>query len=162
MGYNYIFKELVKGPNDVSGALAYVLYKNEKVAYIEKFTKDQGHEPTEAELAEFHRMTNLPGRIEAYRTQAEDLLNTFMNNAVGAELRNYQQEIKDDAIVKAVKPAFWSGVLQNVVAGVFATLITFGFVMGVWMYSEGPSKIMKNGVDKYLGSESTTPASPQK
>lgn len=174
MGYNYIFKKLVKDPDDVSGALAYVLYKNEKVAYIEEFTKDQGHEPTEAELAEFHRMTNLPGRIEAYRTQAEDLLNTFLDNALGAQLLAYKQQVKDEAVlgelkqmkevqetnnaatIEAIKPSFASGVGQNLIAGLITTFITFGFVLLVWMYNEGPTTIMQNGLKKYLGNEPAT------
>ena len=35
--YNWIYKALVKDSNDVHGAVAYVLYKNEKIAYIEDF-----------------------------------------------------------------------------------------------------------------------------
>lgn len=42
MTYNFVFKELVKDRDDVRGALAYVLYKNEKVEYIENYAKQHG------------------------------------------------------------------------------------------------------------------------
>jgi hypothetical protein len=159
MAYNWIFKELVKGPDDVSGALAYVLYKNEKVAYIERFTADQGRDPTEADLAEFHRMTNLPGRLDAYRSQADDLLETFLDNVLTTELLTYKQEVKDDATVKAVKTSFVSGVVQNVVAGLFTTLMTFGAVLAVWMYSEGPENILKGAYQRYMNGGAPPPPS---
>ena len=34
--YNWVYKELVQGPDDVVGALAYVLYKQQKIAFIEQ------------------------------------------------------------------------------------------------------------------------------
>lgn len=61
--YNHIYKKLVKGPNDVVGALAYALYKEEKIAYINQFTQEHQREPADEDLKAFHRMTNVEQRI---------------------------------------------------------------------------------------------------
>jgi hypothetical protein len=156
--YNWIYKALVKGPDDVSGALAYGLYKADKIAYIESFAKEKGHQPDTSELAEFHRMTNLPGALDTYRERADALLETFLDNMLTEQLDTYRTQVRDDAMVKAMTRGFWPGVWQNVVAGLFATLMTFGFVLAVWMYNEGPSKILSGAANKFLGTDAA--ASP--
>lgn len=161
--YNWIYKALVKGPDDVSGALAYGLYKTDKIAYIESFAKDKGHQPDTNELAEFHRMTNLSGALGAYQERADALLETFLDNMLAEELDRYRTQVRDDAVVKAVTRGFLTGVWENVVAGMFATLMTFGFVLAVWMYNEGPSKILTGGAKKFLGADAeAAPAPPTK
>lgn len=174
MARSQIFYALVEGPDDVSGALAYVLYKNEKTAYITRFAEDHGREPSDTDLAEFHRMTNLPDRLEAYRNRADALLETFLENALATELLTYKQDIKNDATVKAVeqmhraqaaageatiravKTSFWSGVGQNITAGIVTTLMTFGFVMAAWMYDEGAGNILKRAFDRFNNGASTS------
>lgn len=37
--YNYIFSKLVNAEDDVVGLLAYAIYKQQKIEYIEDFTK---------------------------------------------------------------------------------------------------------------------------
>ncbi len=92
--YNWIYKALVNGPNDVHGAVAYVLYKNEKIAYIEHFVKEKGHQPDSNDLAEFHRMTNLPGRLESYREQADRLLEEFLEAMLATRIQVDQDAFK--------------------------------------------------------------------
>ena len=48
--YNYIFKKLVDDETDLIGLVAYGLYKNNKIEYLEKFKDKNGREPTEDEL----------------------------------------------------------------------------------------------------------------
>lgn len=185
--YNWIYKALVKGPDDVSGALAYGLYKTDKIAYIESFAKEKGHQPDASELAEFHRMTNLPGALDAYRERADALLETFLDNmlteqlavlksemrldvainSVKTEVGGIKAALRVDEVIQAVKPKFMSGVWQNIVAGLVTTFITFGFVLGAWMYNEGPSKILSGAANRFLGTDAqaagsaSPPSSPK-
>lgn len=92
--YNWIYKALVNGPNDVHGAVAYVLYKNEKIAYIEHFAKEKDRQPDSNDLAEFHRMTNLPGRLESYREQADRLLEEFLEAMLATRIQVDQDAFK--------------------------------------------------------------------
>lgn len=152
--YNWIYKELVKGPNDVSGALAYVLYKNDKIAYIESFAKEHERQPERDDLKEFTRMTNLPGALDAYRERADFLLEGFLDNVLAEQLTQLRQQVHDDAVVNAVKRSWLRGVSENLVAGLVTSLITFGFILAVWMYNEGPAKILTGVAKKMLGDES--------
>ena len=96
--YNWIYKALVNGPNDVHGAVAYVLYKNEKIAYIEHFSKEKGHQPDSNDLAEFHRMTNLPGRLDSYREQADRLLEEFLERMLAARVQEAEDAFRQSHI----------------------------------------------------------------
>lgn len=169
--YNWVYKELVKSSEDVSGALAYVLYKNAKIAYIENFLDDKGRAPSDAELAEFHRVTNLPDTLNGYRERADSLLQSFLDNVLAEQLAAFREELRSDAVIdavktniEAVKTSFAKGVGQNIVAGLVTTLFTFGFVLGAWMFNEGPMNILIGAAKKMIGpetQESTSQSPPQ-
>lgn len=169
--YNFIYRKLVQGPNDVVGALAYGIYKEEKIAYIEAFKNESGTEPTEAELREFHRMTNVQQRIDAYRSQADVLLQEFLDDVLAAELLSKEDQLRaellstqierlaqdlvlrSDSLNAAVaqRQSFWPGVRQNIVAGLATTLLTFGFVLAAWMWAEGPMNILQGAWNQLQG-----------
>lgn len=170
--YNYIYKKLVQSPNDVVGALAYGLYKEEKIAYLTQFKVEHGAEPTDQDLLAFHRMTNVPQRIDAYKLQAEGLLQEFLDDVLGAALVEQQQSIQQNALMQSLrnnnrvlltavkgKFNFLKGVVQSILAGLVTTGITFGFVLGAWMWNEGPDRIMADALKKYqLGAKAKAEA----
>lgn len=160
--FNFIYKKLVQGPDDVVGALAYGLYKEEKIAFLTSFREEHGRDATEEELKTFHRVANVPLRIDAYKSQAESLLQEFLDDVLGAALVDQQQSIERNALVgvmkahndhmlSAVQGKFnmLKGIAQNIVAGIVTTGITFGFVLAAWMWNEGPDNIMSNAIAKY-------------
>lgn len=172
-GYNYIYKKLVQGPNDVVGALAYALYKQEKIAYVTDWTEANGRAPIDSELIEFHRMTNMPQRIAAYKQEANTLLQEFLDDALFIVLQERNKEMQEGFLAQqlsgisnqinarasehrrslAKRNGFWTGVGQNVVAGVVTTLIAFGFVLAAWMWTEGPDNIISRAWNKYNRTE---------
>lgn len=183
--YNWVYTELVNGPNDVRGAWAYALYKQEKIAFIEDFLKNNDNRPpTDEDLLPFHRMTSLPGRLDSYREKADSLLEDFFDATLANELAEYKEEVRndvllnqmqlrdetirkhmelrDEAIRREIKPSFTRAVFQNVVAGIVTTMMAFGFVMATWMYNEGASNILVRGFFKYLNADSqaTPPGRP--
>lgn len=154
--YNWVYKELVTSQHDARGALAYVLYKQEKVAFIEDFVSRHQRPPNEADMAPFHAMTRLPHRLDAYRDQADNLLEEFLDNVLTNRLNDFTAKVRDDAIVKAVQTSWWRGVAENVVAGLVTTLITFFALLGMLVYTEGADKIFANALTKF---NNETPAS---
>lgn len=96
--YNWIYKKLVTGQHDVLGALAYALYKAEKIAYIDSFLKTSGQHPSDTELKEFHRVSTLSTRLNAYRDQADALLNVFIDNMLAERLRLAQDAYEQEFI----------------------------------------------------------------
>jgi len=51
--YNYIYSKLVSSPEDVIGLLAYSIYKQHKIEFIEDFKKKKGYAPTDADIEGF-------------------------------------------------------------------------------------------------------------
>lgn len=149
--YNWVYKELVANEGDVSGALAYVLYKQEKIAFIEDFVKTHQRQPNEADLAPFHAMTKLPHRLDSYRSSAELLMEQFLDNVLADKLNELTENVRDDAIVKAVGKSIGRGVLENVVAGLVTTVMTFFLLLGMLVYTEGSGKIVTNALAKLTG-----------
>lgn len=158
--YNWVYKELVASQHDARGALAYVLYKQEKVAFIEDFVSRHQRPPNDADMAPFHAMTRLPHRLDAYRDQADNLLEQFLDNVLTDKLNEFTASVRDDAIVKAVQTSWWRGIAENVVAGLVTTLITFFALLGMLVYTEGADKIFANVLTKFNSETPESAANP--
>ena len=52
--YNSIYQELVRDNADAVGIFAYALYKQHKLAFVNKIIADQNRRPTADELSNFH------------------------------------------------------------------------------------------------------------
>ncbi|MFZ4625483.1 MAG: hypothetical protein ACOYNF_14765, partial [Rhodoferax sp.] len=75
-------------------------------------------------------------------------------------IQEFTQQLRDDAILKQVRPSFKQGVYQNVVAGLVTTLMAFGLILGAWMYSEGPGKILTGAAAKFINGDAPVPPTP--
>jgi len=75
--YSWIYRQLVTNPNDAVGAFAYILYKQEKIAFIEAIKAAQQREPTADELHTFHTQACTQPRIDSYLRNAEQLTSEF-------------------------------------------------------------------------------------
>lgn len=89
--YNFIYRELVQNWDDIVGHVAYSLYKENKIQFIEKFKKDHGgKEPTDEDFENFHRISCLPDSIENYKRSAVELLKSFMNALLADEVKEIE------------------------------------------------------------------------
>lgn len=133
--YNYIYKQLVDGENDIVGHIAYSLYKAEKIEYINKFKNDNGREPNEDELKYFHETTRVSGSLSRYKNAAILLLQTFMSNTIYESLQQMEKDCKN-RYVENIKEActelhpvgkkrrYGEGIVQSVIgAFIFALLL---------------------------------------
>lgn len=98
--YNWIYKQLVTDSNDAVGAFAYVLYKQEKIAFIEAIKATHDREPTAEELRTFHTQTCTPPRIESYLKSAELLAQEFLNAGLKEHLEQFESEIRESVLSK--------------------------------------------------------------
>jgi hypothetical protein len=71
---NPIFELLVKGENDVTGLLAYGLYKQNKRDWLIAFQANNNRAPDQNELAAFILAERIPRRVMTYRHLAENML----------------------------------------------------------------------------------------
>lgn len=90
----FIFNLLVDGKDDIQGHIAYALYKHDKIEWIKKKEEENGKCPTEEEKEEYRKICSYPGRLEAYKSRANDLLTIFSNNL----LEEYSGVIEDKYI----------------------------------------------------------------
>lgn len=159
--YNFIYKQLVKAPNDVVGALAYALYKNEKVEYIEKFKRQHNDaDPTDTDLAHFHLASTTAARIGSYQQSAEALLSKFLTEVLTDDIEHHQKQVEQSMYMRALRRtkldlgkkidsrhSFLRGVGQNIIAGFATTAITFGIILIAWMMTVGPDNMFWSVVD---------------
>lgn len=160
-GYNHIFDKLVGDDNDFVGIVAYTVYKRQKIEWLKNFEADNGRPATDAEIqAGFSVVSNLPSQVAAYREQAVDLIDNFLDFAIGEQIEAIRQEIHKDAVVRAVKRPFWTSVAENVIAGFVASLITLGAAGLTWVASKGPENLIREAFDHYLAPAAEPPPKP--
>lgn len=157
-GYNYIFDQLVQEEGDFVGMVAYTIYKRQKVEWLKNFEKDNGRQATDAEVeASFSKFSNLPSQLAAYREQALDLIDNFLDFALAEKVEEAREEIRNDAIVAAVTRPFSSLVVENLVAGLAASLITLGAAGLFWVAAKGPENLVREALQNLMA-ESKEPA----
>lgn len=106
--YNYIFSKLVNAEDDVVGLLAYAIYKQQKIEYIEDFAKKHdGRGPTDEELAPFNELTSQKKQIENYKNIAETRFGDFLDRLMRRHLEEFK-EAQKSAHREALLEAFTS------------------------------------------------------
>ena len=151
--YNFIFNQIVENDDDFVGSLAYVLYKRNKIEYIEQYKKEHGgKEPELSELREWQKGECVKSKLENYKKLAEQKTTAFVNNLQGEkdkqllkrqselaknqrELREREKQIKEKekslrqrdtyCHVKPQKGKYWIGVSQSLVASFLFIIISF-------------------------------------
>lgn len=101
--YNWVYKELVQGPDDVVGALAYILYKQHKIAFIEDTKAKHGREPNEEEMACFRTITCLPVTLSGFKERAEVLADEFLEVALQTKLQQAEVHLVSSATITEIK-----------------------------------------------------------
>lgn len=145
--FNYIYAELVKGPNDIVGLFAYAIYKQEKIEYIKRFKENHiNREPEPHELEEFHLLSM--GRCGQYRALAEQQLNDFMGEygtLIKGELDDEYNHLLSQRLDE-VKTSFWDGVLQGALGSVLYTVFLGIIVVIILGLRWGLSGILEEGI----------------
>ena len=157
--YNYIFSKLVDDETDLIGLVAYGIYKNNKIEYIEKFKEKNGREPTEDELEQFNEHSCTDSSLKNYIRIAETNINDLMNETVYQEVErqkleffnNQTTEIKN--IVKELKPKSpWEGfgmrVLQSFIASILVASLIFLIIFIIKSSQEGLINTLKYFINK--------------
>jgi hypothetical protein len=114
-----VFTSLVREDSDISGLVAYSIYKQNKLDWLQAFEALKGRAPNEAELAAYIIGESTPRRLATYRHLAES---TLAGNGpdVGAARPASGR----------IAPA--AGMLTPGMIGVYA-IIAVLFVVGFWL-----------------------------
>lgn len=136
------YSQFVSAENDLVGALAYALYKKQKIEYILRI----GCNRDDPRVRDYHKDLN-PGRITTLRDQADAQIRAFADRVVFDAEESFRKEIAADYIgsnfaehaqhladikssLAETKTAVVSGtqLWKSVLAGVAASVV-FGLVL---------------------------------
>lgn len=132
--YNHIYSKLVEDDTDVIGHIAYALYKEQKIKYIDNKKKgDDSKHLSEEDWQHFNEVTCTEENIQRYRLQATEILQNFVDDAlretikqIESDAKKNQAEILSD-IIQPLKPkGWWYGFLQSVAGALAFMLLAAG------------------------------------
>lgn len=95
VAYNNIYEKLTADPNDLVGALAYIIYKQQKVEFCKNTA---GGNPSRAEIEQFHAYASMETSLAAYRSQAEVMAQTFLNAGLDNLVQRTEAETRQDVL----------------------------------------------------------------
>ena len=131
--YNYIYSKLVSGSEDVIGLLAYSIYKQHKIEFIEDFKKKKGSAPTDADIVGFIMSSETPSQLEKYRESANTILSETVADAVQNEMERISFDFQNaiEPVVKKHSYSWVKTVFLNVLGSfVFSILLVIVFLFG--------------------------------
>jgi hypothetical protein len=158
--YNVIFKQLVNDKDDFVGMIAYALYKEDKVKFIEAI-KSQNHDVKDESIDNFHAFSLT--KIEDYRESANTILSTSIEEVINQEAQITITQIKTvvDASASPKGAVNWlRTITQNVIASVIYSIIIFFLWFFFWAStkpsdnSNGVKEQAKETVDDLIGCSS--------
>lgn len=156
-GYSWAYKELVENESDIVGAIAYSIYKARKIEYIRQLEAEKQQNPSSEDLREFHRAANLPGQLEDYRDKAERYLDEFCEAVLAERIRVSEQELLKSTFVRQIRPRWWRGILDNVIAALITSVIALGALIVLWVQAVGTERFMSDITRHYMAAPKPTP-----
>ncbi len=73
-GRNAVFASLVKGDSDITGLVAYSIFKQNELDWLQEFRSAKGREPTDGEADSYIIGESTPRRLATYRHLADATL----------------------------------------------------------------------------------------
>lgn len=167
--YSFIFSKLLQEPDDLVGLLAYGIYKNEKIAYIEAFKTKHLRGPSDEELDTFHEHSI--ARMDQYRTIAESKLSDLLDELISDQTEQtkkeleskYKEDIKRD-IAKA-KTGWLPAIAQSFIGSVFFVIAIGASVFIMLGWRDGTNYLIRESARILTGdaphsAQAKTPTPP--
>lgn len=135
-----LYSVLVEDGNDFLGIVAYSVYKRQKMERIVAFqAANEGRFPENSDLSEFYQLCRSNTQISHFENEALRLVNEFCDNVLEEERRKLQTD--NDRQFKGyclnLRPNFWYGVAQGVVASLGFVLLTGVTIFLLWSLKQG-------------------------
>ncbi|WP_298772680.1 hypothetical protein [uncultured Shewanella sp.] len=130
MWYHRIFDEIIEGDDDFVGMIAYAIYKQEKIKWINVQYEKTGSYPVKDEIDRyFHDVASTPDSLARYRQQAEDIVNKFTQLSLFEELDEYKKQLRDDHIIKSIEEKLYKGKAKTIFENVISGLVASGIIV---------------------------------
>lgn len=136
--YNFIYRKLVKDKDDLVGLVAYALYKNHKIEFIEDYrAKHNGEDPTDTDFEAFAFSSCAQSSLLAYKDEAEFLLQKLTLTAASEEISEFEKEMlrtyraEIESAIKQNTPKWWWSVIYSVIGAlIFSLFVALGSYLG--------------------------------
>ena len=135
--YNFIYSKLVQSDDDLVGLVAYGIYKQHKIAFINDFKEKHKKEPNDSEYEIFFITSTTIDQLKKYRDQAETLISEIVSNTMLEEIKNFESDMLnnyEEKIESAVKKNVPSntksliiGIIGSIVGAIILTAMMVGF-----------------------------------
>ena len=122
MPYSDVYDRLVHDDRDITGQVAYGIYKKSKREFIRKKQAELGVTIIHDDVVEEFYANQTDYTLELYRKHAQLLTREFIDETTREEVAKERQLLEQEhsraykKLADAVKPSFWYGVLQGIVA----------------------------------------------
>ena len=109
MKFSYVYSKLVTDQNNLAQRVAYAIYKNEKITYIEEKRKEKANkakkkienvEIEESDLEPFNTSIN-QARLESYLREGNSIVQAFANNFASTAIKNEDNKRFEELLDKA-------------------------------------------------------------
>lgn len=129
--YNYIYDALVTEPDDITGLVAYGIYKRQKIEFIRKFEKEKGYAPSDKDCEAFVMIASTESQLKSYKLQAEITISEIVGAVLGESMQKYKQELLEDyqSNIKKSLPPWW----ETIILGAISAL-TFSILAGAFFF----------------------------
>lgn len=111
MKFSYVYSKLVTDQNNLAQRVAYAIYKNEKITYIEEKRKEKANkakkkienvEIEESDLEPFNNSIN-QARLDSYLREGHLIVQEFANNIASTTIKNEDNKRFEELLDKAKK-----------------------------------------------------------
>ena len=122
MPYSDVYDRLVHDDRDITGQVAYGIYKKSKREFIRKKQAELGVTIIPDDVIEEFYANQTDYTLELYRKHAQLLTREFIDETTREEVVKERQLLEQEhsraykKLAEAVRPSFWFGVLQGIVA----------------------------------------------
>ena len=165
--YNRIYSLIVEDDTDVIGHIAYALYKEQKIKFIEK--KKDGNPDrhlSEEDWQHFNEVTCTGENIQRYRLQATEILQNFVDDALRETIKQIKSDTKKNQadilaeIVEPLKPkGWWYGLTQSIVGAIIFAFLAAALVFWATL-SDNEYSFTFGGSGSAKIEQVATPAAP--
>lgn len=119
------YSALVQSDADMTGHVAYALYKRDKLKFCESFAAKNARPPSTAELKIFIDAANLPTRLEAYRTEAVAALQDFAQEVLEVQLSEQETSFNERLVRELRVARSWPrAIVENLIGNLLAIAVT--------------------------------------
>ena len=134
--YNRAYEALVAEDDDVTGLIAYAIYKQDKRDFLVRWREQHGAPPSADEVKAFATTVLGPGQRQRYRVAARTILDAYASTVLDAE----KPLIAREAVARRIEEAaervetaavWWRQIPTGVIAALLYTVLLICIVFAL-------------------------------